>query len=227
LESTYKRIPKSLFDELIVVDDGSKDNVREIAKKLKLKFYGHEHGGYGSNLRYGLEKAKKADVIVEIHGDGQFDMAFIKPAIARIKAGDDFVLGDRFVNLRQPLEDGMSLIRFLGNLTLSLEGSLVLGLPNRELFTGSRAYSGKLARTLVFKDCHDDYFFSFEIIALARYAGLKVGRVPTRSFYKKGHTSASLKYGLMHIYQVPYTLFFYVLSKMGFKSGIFQFARSA
>lgn len=230
LENTVKHIPKDLFNELIVVDDGSRDSVRAVAKKLKLKFFGHLHGGYGVNLRFGFQQAAKlgGNIFVEIHGDGQFDVSFFREAIKQIKSGSDLVLGDRFMNLQQALEDGMPLVRFAGNLALSLEGSLVLGLPNRELFTGSRAYSRKLVEKLHFNSaCHADYFFSFEIIALAKDAGLTIGRLPTRSFYNQAHTSASLKYGLMHIYQVPVTLWFYFWAQRGYRRGIFQFSQSA
>ena len=57
LEEACKKLPQGVFDEFIIVDDGSKDNIEEVAKKLPYPFFKHEHIGYGGNLRYGLQKA--------------------------------------------------------------------------------------------------------------------------------------------------------------------------
>ena len=74
LEHTYSVIPKALFDQIIVIDDGSEDDALAVAAKLGIPAYTHEHGGYGSNLKFGLKKAAElgAEFIIEIHGDGQF-----------------------------------------------------------------------------------------------------------------------------------------------------------
>lgn len=223
LEHTYNILPKELFDSIIVVDDGSTDDVEEVAKRLGIPFYPHAHGGYGTNLKFGLKKCTElgANVIVEIHGDGQFTSS-IPDALAKMKEGYDLVLGNRFYDLRQPRIDGMSWIRYIGNSLLSGLGGLVLRIRPQDLFTGFRVYSRRLAESSDFRVTSEDYFFSFEIIAMAKYANLKIAHVPARSFYNQAHTSISLWKGFLEIAQTPYTLMLYLLACMGIRLGIFR-----
>src|SRR5258707_2339722 len=48
LEDTFRRIPEGYYDEVIVVDDHSRDDTTELAKRLNLKAIRHPHNvGYG------------------------------------------------------------------------------------------------------------------------------------------------------------------------------------
>ena len=116
----------------------------------------------------------------------------------------------------------MSLIRYLGNSILSGLGGIVLGIRPQDLFTGFRVYSRRLAQCSDFEVTSDDYFFSFEIIAMARFANLKIAHVPARSYYNQAHTSISLWKGFLEIAQTPYTLMLYLLAKIGIRLGIFR-----
>lgn len=223
LENTIKLIPENTFERVIVMDDASTDGTMAEAERLGIEAYTHEHGGYGGNLKFGLKKAVElgAEFIVEIHGDGQFASS-IPTAIEMHRSGHDMVLGNRWYNLLQPLRDKMSLIRYFGNMTLSGLGCIVLGLRQLDLFTGFRAYSKKLVETCDWTNTCDDYFFSFEIIVLARFANLKIGHVPARSFYDQDHTSISLWKGFLEIVQTPYALFQYLCARVGIRFGIFS-----
>src|SRR3990167_5112112 len=116
--SRIKAIPKGLLDDLILMDDGSKDGSYEVAKNLGLKAFRHvPNKGYGGNLKAGIKKALKmgADYIVEIHGDGaQFNPISIKYAMPYMQEGKaQLILGSRFQKKGEALKDGMPLIRFL------------------------------------------------------------------------------------------------------------------
>lgn len=223
LEHTYRVVPKNLFDTVIVIDDGSTDDVLNVAGRLGIPAYSHPHGGYGSNLKFGLKKAVElgAQFIVEIHGDGQFASS-IPAALERMGEGCDLVLGNRFYDMQRPLQDGMSLIRYCGNFTLSALGRMVLGITPLDLFTGFRAYSRRLVEVVDFTHTSNDYFFSFEVIALARYAHLNICQVPARCYYNQAHTSISLWKGFLEIAQTPYTLLLYLLARAGIRLGIFR-----
>src|SRR5436190_16688775 len=69
LERVYDDIPKEHVDEVIVVDDCSKDNTVEIAKRLPVTLIQHEHNtGYGGNQKtcYDTARAHGADFVVMI-----------------------------------------------------------------------------------------------------------------------------------------------------------------
>lgn len=223
VEGAFRRLPQGVLDEVICVDDGSIDNTVIAAQRLGIPVYTHPHAGYGGNLIFGLRKAleRGAAYMVEIHGDGQFDFAAIEPAVEKLKSGCDFVLGNRFYDLLQPLRDGMPLIRYFGNLTLSAIGRIGMGIGPTDLFTGTRAYSRRLVETLDFSNNTRDYFFSFQIIAQARYCRLKLCEVRTRSDYRGEHTSMKLWKGVVEIFQTIYTVVLYWLTRLNIKRGIF------
>ena len=77
-------IPKKLFSEIICSDDGSKDQTTKIIKERNFKFIKAEtNGGYGSNLFRGLKACfdEGATHVVEIHGDGQYDLNFYRTCL--------------------------------------------------------------------------------------------------------------------------------------------------
>ncbi|MDH4130017.1 MAG: glycosyltransferase family 2 protein, partial [Spirochaetota bacterium] len=85
-------------DNIIVVDDGSKDRTKEIAKKAGAKVirYGKNKGvDYAS--RIGLEGVikMKSDIILFIDADGQLDPKYIPEFIKAIENGAEYVSGWR------------------------------------------------------------------------------------------------------------------------------------
>src|SRR5258708_2935916 len=90
IEKSWDRIPKGVFDQIILVEDGSKDGeeARAVAERLGIPFYPHEHRGYGGNIKYGLQKAIElgGDYMIELHGDAQFDPAATVPALEKMRS---------------------------------------------------------------------------------------------------------------------------------------------
>ncbi|MBI5138668.1 MAG: glycosyltransferase family 2 protein [Candidatus Vogelbacteria bacterium] len=225
LPEVISKIPKEYFDIIIVSDDDSSDNTMDVAKQLGVQAFTHPHTGYGGNLKFGLNKAVEmgADHMIEIHGDGQYDLFSVPLAIPKLNAGVDFILGNRFYKFFQPWKDNMSLIRILGNLTLSTIGRFGLWIKPLDLFPGFRAYSKRFVETIDFANGSDDYFFSFEVIVLAKYAGLVIDSVPARCFYNKGgHSSMNLWKGMLEIYQTPHAVLQYWLALLGWKRTILK-----
>lgn len=225
LESTWQRIPKELFDEIILVDDGSQDNTMEVARNLGITSLTHPHSGYGGNIKFGLEEAIKrgADYMIEIHGDGQYSPSFIPAALEKIKRENlAFLLGSRFTNLKNPLKDKMPLSRYLANIGLSFMDRLVLRVPLTEFHTGFRVYTKNLIQTVGLTGTSDDYLFSFEIIAMARFHNLPIGEIPIRCDYSGEHTSISIWKSTVYSFQMLKVLFDYLLACLGFKSCIFR-----
>ena len=223
IESTYNKIPKEFFDEIIVADDESRDNTVEIAQRLGIKTFTHPHTGYGGNLLFGLRKALEMDgsYMIEIHGDGQYDLKAVPLALEKLKAGCDLILGNRYYKMLQPLREGMDIIRYLGNIFISTIARIGLGIPTRDLFPGFRAYSRRLVEILDFSHNSPEYFFSFELIAQTKYCNLKICPVPVNCDYKGEHTSMKLVKGIPAILHMFHIIFLYRLATLNIKRGIF------
>jgi glycosyltransferase involved in cell wall biosynthesis len=220
LPTTISRISTGIFDKIFLTDDGSNDGTREAAETLGLETIAHSpNRGYGGNVKEGLKHAfdTGADYVVEIHGDGaQFDPSATIEAYQFLQQGCDFVLGSRFQNKRLPLTNGMSLIRYLANLSMSAIDRHVTGLDLTEFHTGFRIYSRHLYETIPLWKNSDDYLFSFEIIAQAAYFGLDIREVPVEANYHAPHTSISLRRSAKYAFTHFGTLGQLMLARNGF-----------
>lgn len=224
LKDVYQRLPHDVLDEVIVIDDESSDNTLQVAKELGIRFFAHEHRGYGGNIKFGLMKALEmgGEYMIEIHGDGQYDQSVIPVALDKMSSGCDFILGSRFTNPKQALEDGMSFVRYFANRGLSFFDRLFLGIDLTEFHNGFRVYSRKLLETADFRRGAEDFLFSFEIIVQARYFNLRVCEVPVRCDYTQAHTSINLWKSAIYSFQTFYVLFLYYLARFGIKIKLFR-----
>src|SRR3989338_345707 len=227
LENIYKRVPKECFDEIIIADDGSTDDTMSVAKRLGIRAFTHEHSGYGGNIKFGLKKALElgADYMVEIHGDDQYDPSFIPGALQVLSQEADFLLGSRFVDIRQPLRDKMPLVRYLANIGLSFIDRIVLRVPLTEFHTGFRMYSRNLIETVGLDGTSNDHLFSFQIIAKACYCKLRVKEISIRCNYAQEHSSISIVRSVVYALLTFGVLFYYIVAKMGFNTKLFRCKR--
>ncbi len=225
IRKAYEQVPKEYFDSIIIVDDGSTDDTLRVAQTLGVKVFTHTHSGYGGNIKYAIRKALLlgADYMIEIHGDGQYDPGNIPDAIAKIQTGQyDFLLGSRFTSLFQPLRDKMSLARYVANIGMSFIDRLVLRIPLTEFHQGFRVYSRRLIDTVGLEHTSDDHLFSFQIIAKAAFAKLRVGEIPVRCNYGDEHTSINLRRSVVYAVLTFGVLAEFILAKLGFSSKIFR-----
>ncbi len=90
LERTYRDIPPDSVDEVLVVDDASRDDTVAIALALGLMPIVHpENRGYGANQKTCYDEAlrRQADIVVMIHPDYQYDSRLI-PLLTGFRLGD-------------------------------------------------------------------------------------------------------------------------------------------
>ena len=219
LEALYRKLPLDTLDAVIITNDDSGDDIEAAAKRLDIPVFSHPRLGYGGNMKLGLQKALKmgAEYMVEIHGDGQYDPGFIKPAIKKMNQGYDVVLATRFIDRKQPLRDNMPIVKYLANIGLSFIERLVLGVHVSEFHTGARVYSRKAIQRVALTQTTNNFLFGFEIIAQIAYHGFKIGEVPGRSYYGKKHTSISMKDSIMYAIGTFGVLYIFILARLGYK----------
>jgi len=188
LEKTYRDIPAECVDDVIVVDDVSRDDTVATAVRLGLPVIVHrQNRGYGGNQKtcYLEAMMRGADVVVMLHPDYQYDSTKIPAMIEPILRGEaDVVFGSRFLSPGGALAGGMPMWRFVANRFLTVTENLAFGMRLSECHTGFRAYSRKFLLTIPFLLNSDDFVFDTEVIAQAAHFGFKIDEVavPTRYF---------------------------------------------
>lgn len=227
IEKTYRDLPKQVVDEVIVVDDCSRDRTVEIAKKMGLKTVVHQKNtGYGGNQKTCYEEALKdgADVVVMLHPDYQYDSTLTPDLVKPIIEGRyDVMFGSRVRTRTQVLAGGMPLKKYLLNRIFCVIENLVLGVNFTEHFSGYRAYSQKVLKALPYKNFSDDFAFDQEFMISAIAAGFHVGEIPVPVRYFSEASSIKWWRGSKFLLQTLLTLYKFILFKSaGVKFKIFK-----
>ena len=189
LERTVTDIDRSVVDEIILVDDSSRDRTVQIAKKLGLKVFEHaSNRGYGANQKTCYDKALEAgaEIVIMVHPDYQYDPRIIPQLIGPIARGE--------------ADAGMPLWKHNANILLTAFENMVLGTYLTEYHSGFRAYSARLLRRVNYHANSDGFVFDTEIIVQALANHFKIDEVPIRTRYFEEASSIrlgpSIVYGL-------------------------------
>ena len=188
LEQTYKEIPFNIVDEVIVVDDCSKDETYQVAKGLGIKHVirHDKNKGYGGNQKTCYQKALSlgADIVIMVHPDYQYTPKLI-PAMASIIGQDLFpvVLGSRILG-KGALKGGMPIYKYIANRLLTFTQNILIGQKLSEYHTGYRAFSKEVLETINYMNNSDDFVFDNQMLSQIFYAGFEIGEVtcPTKYF---------------------------------------------
>lgn len=204
LERTVADLPMELLQEVILVDDGSRDDTVEVAKSLGLTVAVHaKNRGYGGNQKtcYHLALQRDADFVVMVHPDYQYDARVIGAAVKILELGIcDMVLGSRIRTRREALAGRMPAYKYIANRCLTLFENMWLGQNLGDFHSGFRAYNRKILETIPFESNSDDFVFDSQFLAQAAHFGFKIGDipVPVRYFDEASSISfrRSVRYGL-------------------------------
>jgi len=221
LQQTYEEIDHSLIDEVILVDDHSKDSTKDVSKRLNLKTIVHEENlGYGGNQKtcYQTALESNADIVVMLHPDYQYSPKLVPSMAYLIASGTyDCVLGSRILG-GTALKGGMPFYKYVSNRFLTLIQNWLLSEKVSEYHTGLRAFSKDILLKLPLGECDDDFIFDNQMLAQIFYHGFNVGEIscPTKYFPEASSINfkRSLKYGLGVLW-VSITFF---LAKRGWNS---------
>ena len=204
LQMTIDAIPKNIVDEIILVDDASRDKTVERAKEIGLKTFVHQKNrGYGGNQKTCYREALHAgaDVVVMVHPDFQYHPSYIPELVEPIARGDvDAMFGSRMLIPQHALKGGMPYWKFAANIFLTKLENTILGMNLSEYHSGFRAYSKHLLESLPIELNSDNFVFDTEIITQMRIANFAVREIPIATRYFPDASMIgffkSLQYGL-------------------------------
>jgi glycosyltransferase involved in cell wall biosynthesis len=222
LAETFRAIPQGYYDEVVVVDDHSRDDTVELARQLNLKAIRHPHNvGYGGNQKTCYMEALRdgATIVVMLHPDGQYDPAIIPEMIRPIREGRaDMVLGSRMMTRGGARAGGMPLWKRVANRFLTTLENLAMGQRFTECHTGYRAYSRRFLETVPFLRNANGFVFDTEVIFQAVHFGLPVVEVPVASRYFADASSVNFRQGVVYGLGTLWTACRFLLHRSGLKS---------
>jgi glycosyltransferase involved in cell wall biosynthesis len=200
IERVLERIPDEVWKndrydtEVLVIDDSSPDQTFERAEAFAnarrpgalTVLYNPKNQGYGGNQKIGFHYAieKGHDVVILLHGDGQYAPELLPDLIEPLLAGDaDLVLGSRMLNKRDALKGGMPLYKWIGNQILTRVENAILGSSLAEFHTGYRGYRVAALASLPFARNSDYYDFDTDILIQFIETKKRIAEIPIPTHY--------------------------------------------
>lgn len=197
LERVLERIPPALrarHPEVLVSDDHSADDTVAVGHAyarrcadLDVTVVRNERNlGYGGNQKAGYRYFIDAgvDVVVLLHGDGQYAPEVMADLLRPIEEGRaDAVFGSRMMLPGAARSGGMPLYKWVGNRILTTASNRAAGLDLSEWHSGYRAYRVDALRDVSFEANSDGFDFDTEIILKLHEAGKRIAEVPIPTYY--------------------------------------------
>jgi len=204
LQQTHAEVmAQDYVDQVILVDDGSKDETVAIAENLPNTVV-HVHPrnqGYGANQKtcYKLALEQGGDIIIMVHPDYQYTPMLIPAMVTMIGNGlYQCVLGSRILG-GYALKGGMPLWKYVANRFLTFVENVLTGAKLSEYHTGYRGFSRELLVQIPFNCNSDDFVFDNQMLAQILWLGYAVAEVscPTKYFPEASSINLprSIKYG--------------------------------
>jgi len=198
LRNVLKRITPEVWrnvEQVVVFDDASSDATYELAVGIqamtdlpKLRVLKHPRNlGYGGNqkagYRYFIDQG--FDIVVLLHGDGQYAPELLSHMYAPLVRGEaDAVFGSRMMkDFGGPLKGGMPLYKYVGNRILTAFENRALGLHLTEFHSGYRAYNVHALAQIRLDKLTNDFHFDTEIIIKLHHQNFRILEVPIPTFY--------------------------------------------
>jgi len=219
LERTYREIPLDLVDEVILVDDRSRDDTVEVAKGLGIRhvIVHDRNKGYGGNQKSCYAKALEldCDIVIMVHPDYQYTPKLIA-SMAHLIANEVYpvVLGSRILG-KGALKGGMPWYKYTANRILTLIQNILLGQKLSEYHTGYRAFSRRVIESIPVERNSDDFVFDNQMLAQIFKAGFEIAEITCPTRYFKEASSINLKRSAIYGLGVLKVSLEYRLSKWG------------
>jgi glycosyltransferase involved in cell wall biosynthesis len=204
LRRTYDEIPFEIVDEVVLVDDASKDRTIDVAREIGINhIIRHEKNtGYGGNQKSCYDKALAigGDIVIMLHPDYQYTPKLIH-SMAYLIANGVFpvVLGSRILG-KGARRGGMPFYKYVFNRCLTLAQNILISQKLSEYHTGYRAFSKEVLEGINYHANSDDFVFDNQMLSQIVYADFEIAEItcPTKYFEEASSINfrRSLKYGL-------------------------------
>lgn len=210
LAKVLDRIPSDFatqIDSILVCDDASTDDTHNVGlkyqgnSKLPLTVVRHQINlGYGGNQKTGYQWAleKNLDLVVLLHGDGQYAPEYLPQIVEPIVSGRaDVVFGSRMITQGGARQGGMPLYKFVGNKILTTLQNRLAQVSLTEWHSGYRAYSVAALRKVNFLKNSDYFDFDSQIILQMIGARQRIVEIEIPTFYGDEISRVNgIKYGI-------------------------------
>ena len=220
LRQTYEELPHEYVDEVILVDDASRDETSRVAQELGIRTIIHtENRGYGGNQKTCYRESLRhgADIVVMVHPDYQYSPRLVAAMASMIASGHyDVVLGSRILG-GGALKGGMPLYKYIANRFLTLVENMALGVKLSEYHTGFRAFTREVLKTLPLEENSDDFVFDSEMLVQTVYFGFRIGELSCPTRYFKEASSINFKRSVKYGFGVLGSIAKFVATKWGIK----------
>lgn len=197
LRSVLARIDPAFRDRIsgvLVSDDHSADDTYAVGLEVQREEAGlpitvvrqPRNLGYGGNQKFGYRWAVEhgLDIVVMLHGDGQYAPELLADVVAPIERGDaDVVMGSRMMVPGAARAGGMPMYKYLGNRILTRFQNTVSGLHLSEWHSGYRAFSVAALARIPFEQNSNGFDFDTEVLLQLHDDGARVVEVPIPTYY--------------------------------------------
>ncbi|MCY2987914.1 MAG: glycosyltransferase family 2 protein [Planctomycetota bacterium] len=226
LEKTYDDLPLEIVDEVVLVDDASRDGTSNLSKQMGIHTIIHDKNlGYGGNQKscYRAALGLGADIVIMVHPDYQYTPKLVPAMAAMIAYGEfDAVLGSRILGTGAR-QGGMPLYKYVANRSLTLFQNLMVGQKLSEYHTGYRAFTKEILQSLPLDQNSNDFLFDNQMLAQIIWFGYRIGELTCPTRYCEDASSINFRRSVVYGMGVLKTSLQFRLQKWGLgKSAIFS-----
>lgn len=219
LKITYNEIDFDIVDDVILVDDVSRDETVQVGKKLGIKHIvvHEENKGYGGNQKSCYNKALElgADIVIMLHPDYQYTPKLI-PAMVNLLGNGLYhvVLGSRILG-KGALKGGMPIVKYIANRGLTFIENILLNAKLSEYHTGYRAFTREILEAVNYNANSDNFVFDNQMLAQIWYAGYEIAEITCPTKYFNDASSINFKDSSIYGIGVLQTAIQFRLQKWG------------
>lgn len=201
LRRTYEEIPHDVVDEVVLVDDGSRDHTVAVSQELGITTVIHsQNRGYGGNQKtcYKTAFSLGADIIIMLHPDYQYTPRLITAMASLLAEGlFDCVLGSRILGVGAR-KGGMPLYKYISNRILTALQNLIIGYKLSEYHTGYRGFTAEVLQALPLEDNSDNFVFDNQVLSQIIYGGYRIGEITCPTLYMDDASSINFRNSVVY-----------------------------